>query len=133
MQEEDDIPEAFICPITQLIMKDPVTLLDGHTYEREAIEKWFNAGHATSPLTNRPLGSKIIKPNYALRNAIEDWLKKRPGLINEKQLKKDWELAVQLYLKEAEHRQHKFLSPNPTTSSYNNIGLTDLEQLVVHH
>ena len=36
-----DVPKPFVCPITQEIMRDPVILSDGHTYEKTAIEKWF--------------------------------------------------------------------------------------------
>ena len=33
---------GMICPITQEIMQDPVvTVCDGHSYERQAIEDWF--------------------------------------------------------------------------------------------
>jgi len=105
--DDDDIPKAFLCPITLLIMKDPVSLRDGHSYENEAIERWFRTGHTTSPVTNLPLGSLTRKRNHALRNAIEEWLNQRPGLIDEKQAKQDWEFAVQLYLREAESRLQK--------------------------
>ena len=33
-------------------MTDPVMTADGQTYERAEIERWFAAGHTTSPLTN---------------------------------------------------------------------------------
>ncbi len=36
-----EVPHEFLCPITHLIMVDPVSAEDGQTYEREAIEKWF--------------------------------------------------------------------------------------------
>ena len=31
---------SFYCPITQDIMTDPVLTVDGHSYERAAIEEW---------------------------------------------------------------------------------------------
>ena len=62
--------ERFKCPITQSLIKDPVITCDGHTYEREAIEKWF-VMHDTSPLTNVELDSKVLVPNHAVRTAIE--------------------------------------------------------------
>jgi ankyrin repeat protein len=70
--------QAFICPITQDIMNDPVTCMDGHTYEKEAIQKWL-ADHDTSPLTGAKLPSKHLIPNFALRSAIDEagiWNKK---------------------------------------------------------
>jgi hypothetical protein len=34
-------PDEYLCPITGEMMSDPVIALDGHSYERSAIEKWF--------------------------------------------------------------------------------------------
>jgi len=66
--------QNFYCPITQDVMKDPVIGPDGVTYERTAIEAWFAAGHATSPLTRQPLTGQQLIPNLALRGAIEEAL-----------------------------------------------------------
>jgi len=46
-----------------------VTTVDGHTYDRVAIERWF-ASHARSPLTGLTLSSKELKPNTALKEQI---------------------------------------------------------------
>lgn len=64
-----------VCPISNELMRDPVILVDGHTYEREHIETWFktqeDAGHElTSPLTRLELESADVVPNHALRNVI---------------------------------------------------------------
>eukprot|EP00808_Paulinella_micropora_P029352 g15250.t1 len=72
---EDDIPAEFLCPISYTIMMDPVTLMDGHSYERSVITEWFVRGHTTSPLTGAPLPSTVIKPNFALRASIDRFLK----------------------------------------------------------
>mmetsp|Transcript_1650 Transcript_1650/g.3539 ORF Transcript_1650/g.3539 Transcript_1650/m.3539 type:complete len:105 (-) Transcript_1650:226-540(-) len=63
----DPVPPDYICPITQELMRDPVSALDGHSYEREAITQWFEQGRIESPLTNAPLGSTQLIPNYTLR------------------------------------------------------------------
>ena len=66
------IPTAFICPISQDIMEDPVILIEtGATYERKEILKWLS-NHHTDPLTNEVLKNKSIIPNRALRTAIEE-------------------------------------------------------------
>lgn len=69
-----DIEPDFLCPITQQVMEDPVSASDGHTYERKAIETWFQH-HLTSPLTNQRLNSKDLHPNHfakkMIRNALE--------------------------------------------------------------
>ena len=65
-------PHAFICPITQEVMKSPVILIEtGQSYEKAAIEKWL-VDHDTDPLSNKRLTNKIIIPNIALRNAIQE-------------------------------------------------------------
>ena len=61
------IPPDFICPITQEVMQEPVIALDGHSYERVAIEQWFSSGRRTSPLTNAQMGSSHLTPNHTLR------------------------------------------------------------------
>jgi hypothetical protein len=43
------------------------------TYERAGIEKWLKQS-TKSPVTNLPLQNLGLRPNHALRNAIEDWL-----------------------------------------------------------
>jgi pyridoxal/pyridoxine/pyridoxamine kinase len=45
--EEDDTSVTLVtkdelsCPISMLLMTDPVVADDGHTYQREAIEEWI--------------------------------------------------------------------------------------------
>jgi hypothetical protein len=70
----DDLPNDYLCPINMTPMKDPVICMDGHSYERKAIERWFRNNNK-SPKTNQPLESKVLIPNHALRNAIEDYIK----------------------------------------------------------
>ena len=36
------VPPSFYCPITFEIMRDPVITVDGHSYERVAIEEWIS-------------------------------------------------------------------------------------------
>jgi hypothetical protein len=68
---ETAYPAAFLCPITQLPMNDPVVDPDGNTYEREAIIEWLTSHSATSPVTRAPLALGDLAPNRALQHAIE--------------------------------------------------------------
>jgi len=43
------------------------------TYERESIERWFQANHRTCPKTRQPLQHTSLAPNCALRSLIEEW------------------------------------------------------------
>lgn len=64
--------ESFRCPITQAIMEDPVICSDGHSYEREAIERWFHRSDR-SPATNEQLPNTNLIPNHNLKQAIAEW------------------------------------------------------------
>ncbi|XP_068656538.1 putative U-box domain-containing protein 50 [Aristolochia californica] len=73
-QQRHDVPEIFLCPILQEVMKDPHVAGDGFSYELEAIQEWLKSGHDTSPMTNLKLKNKTLTPNHSLRSLIEDWL-----------------------------------------------------------
>lgn len=68
-----EIPRHFLCPVTLDLMKDPVTLSSGITYDRESIETWLEDGNFTCPVTNQPLRSIDQIPNHSLRKMIQDW------------------------------------------------------------
>jgi len=65
-------PPSFYCPISHQCMHDPVVLTDGHTYERRHIERWLKSSN-TSPVSGAVLSQKVVFPNHALRNAIEEY------------------------------------------------------------
>jgi hypothetical protein len=50
-------------------MRNPVTAADGVTYERAAIEDWFQRS-ASSPVTNEPLLHKHLQPHMGVRGAV---------------------------------------------------------------
>lgn len=54
-------------------MVDPVIAADGHTYERDAIQKWLQCSNA-SPVTGLTLASKELLPNLAIGCAINEEL-----------------------------------------------------------
>merc|ERR1719327_592295 len=74
------IPPDFLCPITNEVMVDPVMAADGHSYERCAIERWFDLGHHTSPKTNAALDSQVLIANHNLRGGISDLIERMPGV-----------------------------------------------------
>ncbi|KAH9627519.1 hypothetical protein KSS87_016233 [Heliosperma pusillum] len=67
------IPDDFRCPISLELMKDPVIVSSGQTYERSCIEKWIAAGHNTCPKTQQTLQNSSLTPNYVLRSLIAQW------------------------------------------------------------
>ena len=64
-------PEHFICPISSDIIREPVICMDGHTYEKSAIELWFQ-NHNSSPMT-RAIVEPLLIPNYNLKSQIDEW------------------------------------------------------------
>ncbi|KAG0458706.1 hypothetical protein HPP92_021834 [Vanilla planifolia] len=77
----EPIYESFVCPLTKQIMQDPVTIETGHTFEREAIEKWFKECNESGrrpfcPLTLKELNSIDLNSSIALRHTIEEWIQR---------------------------------------------------------
>ncbi|KAK2664596.1 hypothetical protein Ddye_003170 [Dipteronia dyeriana] len=73
LDKESVLPNHFRCPISLDLMKDPVTLSSGITYDRESIEKWLEDGNFTCPVTNQVLRSFDRIPNHILRKMIQEW------------------------------------------------------------
>ncbi|CAL0316829.1 unnamed protein product [Lupinus luteus] len=67
------IPDDFRCPISLELMKDPVIVSTGQTYERSCIQKWLDAGHRTCPKTQQTLLHTALTPNYVLKSLIALW------------------------------------------------------------
>ncbi|KAJ8754584.1 hypothetical protein K2173_010190 [Erythroxylum novogranatense] len=72
--EDIDVPSYFLCPISLQIMKDPVTVPTGVTYDRESIEKWlFSGKNSTCPVTKQDISDCDLTPNHTLRRLIQSW------------------------------------------------------------
>lgn len=74
----EPIYDTFLCPLTKKVMRDPVTLETGQTFEREAIERWFreckeSGKKLVCPLTLKELKSPNLNSSLALRSTIEQW------------------------------------------------------------
>ena len=68
-------PKCFQCPLSFHLMTDPVLAEDGIIYERNSIQKWFDAGFAmqVSPETQVPIGTALV-PNPTLKFSIQQWM-----------------------------------------------------------
>ncbi len=71
------LEEEWTCPINHTEIIDPVLTVDGHTYERKAIEDWFLKSDV-SPKTGLALSSKNLTPNIVLKAIIDKILKHLP-------------------------------------------------------
>lgn len=68
-----NIPDEYRCPISLDLMRDPVIVASGHTYDRSSIAQWINSGHHTCPKSGQRLIHMALIPNYALKSLIHQW------------------------------------------------------------
>jgi len=108
--DEDEIPNEFLCPITLEIMKEPMVMPDGQTYEKEAIKRALEVSHV-SPMTKMPMEFSDGVINYALKSLIENYLKehdlsevkvgdRKKNFINKKKEKIELEEMFARYISE---------------------------------
>ncbi|CAH9118311.1 unnamed protein product [Cuscuta epithymum] len=77
-REENSVsppPDAFRCPLSKELMRDPVILSTGQTYDRPFIQKWLNSGNRTCPRTQQVLTHTILTPNHLVSDLINQWCK----------------------------------------------------------
>jgi hypothetical protein len=67
------VPWYFRCPISLELMRDPVTVSTGQTYDRASIESWVATGNTTCPVTRTALADFTLIPNHTLRRLIQEW------------------------------------------------------------
>ncbi|KAA0068085.1 U-box domain-containing protein 9 [Cucumis melo var. makuwa] len=66
-------PQEFRCPLSRELMRDPVILSTGETYDRPFIQKWLNSGNRTCPRTQQVLSHTDLTPNHLIREMISQW------------------------------------------------------------
>jgi hypothetical protein len=71
--KKTDIPEYFICPLTQTLMVEPIINEYGYTYEKKAYVN-HAASKKTDPSTGRPLDKNVVYDNIAVKAAIDYYL-----------------------------------------------------------
>lgn len=64
------IPDEFRCPISLDLMREPVIVSTGQTYELASITRWIEEGHTTCPKNGQKLLHANLIPNHALRSLI---------------------------------------------------------------
>lgn len=75
--EDGGPPQKFLCPISLEIMRDPVIVESGISFERRSIEQWFRAGNKTCPVSRKRVSSQVMIDNVFLKSEIADWLEAR--------------------------------------------------------
>lgn len=67
----DNYPDEFFCPITKMVMQDPVSIECGHTFEKSAIEQWFENFNVCPECRNSSNGTLVT--NWALKSLINNY------------------------------------------------------------
>ncbi|KAI3787458.1 hypothetical protein L1987_41943 [Smallanthus sonchifolius] len=74
LDSEMEFPQDFRCPISMELMKEPVIISTGVTYERKNIEKWFfSYKKKTCPATMQNIVNFSVTPNHTLKRLILEW------------------------------------------------------------
>lgn len=81
---------SLICPITQQLMLDPVTISTGRTFERSAIETYFRFSGTRDPTTNEALSNRHIIPNMLVETLTKQFVEFYEGKQG-----KEWERVVE--------------------------------------
>ncbi|KAJ4898373.1 U-box domain-containing protein 9 [Raphanus sativus] len=68
-------PDEFRCPLSNELMRDPVVLASGQTYDKLFIQKWLSSGNRTCPKTQQVLPHTALTPNVLIRDMISKWCK----------------------------------------------------------
>lgn len=77
-------PERLLCPITRVMLQDPVFNEAGNTYERTAIvELWQRREDFFDPLFNRVLRDGVLRPNWDKRREVQEFLAEHRTYIPE--------------------------------------------------
>ncbi|KAH6772972.1 plant U-box 9 [Perilla frutescens var. frutescens] len=69
------VPEEFKCPLSKELMRDPVIVSTGKTYDRPFIQRWLKSGNRTCPETQQVLSYTSLTPNHLIRDMIMQWCK----------------------------------------------------------
>ncbi|CAN6981846.1 unnamed protein product [Brassica oleracea var. botrytis] len=68
-------PDEFRCPLSNELMRDPVVLASGQTYDKLFIQRWLSSGNRTCPKTEQVLPHTALTPNVLIRDMISKWCK----------------------------------------------------------
>ncbi|KAG6402331.1 hypothetical protein SASPL_139209 [Salvia splendens] len=71
--ELQEPPQEFRCPISGILMNEPVVAASGQTYDELSIRKWLKEGNTKCPTTHQLLPHTALIPNHTIKNMITSW------------------------------------------------------------
>jgi hypothetical protein len=81
--------DSFRCPLSKLIYREPVTLADGYTYEKDKIEEHLKTNN-NSPVTGEEFQTKLFVTNRHMASIVSEFV-----------------------LRNAEMKKIQYIPPNP--------------------
>ncbi|DBB12613.1 TPA: hypothetical protein ACH3X3_005399 [Trebouxia sp. C0006] len=76
LEETVEVPDAYRCPITLTLMREPAITYEGLTYDRPAILRWIEQ-RKKDPKTAKKLKANHLIPNLILRECMQSWIDKQ--------------------------------------------------------
>ncbi|EPS59902.1 hypothetical protein M569_14902, partial [Genlisea aurea] len=70
------IPAEFLCPLSGVVMADPVIVLSGHTFERSVVDACVSLSFIPLLPDGAVPDFSAVIPNLALRSAISSWCRR---------------------------------------------------------
>ena len=75
--EDIDVNEDLVCPLTHKVFVDPVSTPFGYTYEREALLRYMANNNNMDPKAKKPIRECQLVPQRALKNLADKYRKSR--------------------------------------------------------
>ena len=69
--EDTDVDDSLVCPLTHKVYDDPVITQYGFTYERAALLKYMAENNNMDPLAKKPITREKIVSNPALKKVAD--------------------------------------------------------------
>ena len=75
--EDIDVDEDLVCPLTHKVFVDPVATPYGYTYEREALLRYMADNNNMDPKAKKPIKAHQLVPLHALKRLADKYRKTR--------------------------------------------------------
>lgn len=129
---KDSLLKYITCPITNLILCDPVMAEDGQIYEFMAIKNHLNRNN-TSPVTNEKIGGMLIRA-HKIKTMTDEFLATNPEYkTNQFLFKKPFFLFTKEFIDNLRDKKYEQLKEYTNIILNTEIGKESLFELVCRH
>ena len=74
------IPARFICPISQMLMADPVNTYCGHMFDRQSLMDWLSRS-TRCPVCNAALTPQQVFPCFPVKADLDEFQEKNRDMV----------------------------------------------------